>query len=58
MTDLEELKAALRVARSFHAACRSAWSCGEPQHRVKTMLDRFDEFSAVLNKPEIENLLG
>lgn len=32
------------------SACMSAWSCGEPSHRVKTMLDRTEELGKVLRR--------
>lgn len=48
--DRAELREALEVGRKFVDACFSAWSCGEPMHRVRTMLDRADEFQAALNK--------
>lgn len=40
---------ALAIGERFLNACFSAWSCGEPEHRVRTMLDRADEFRAALN---------
>lgn len=40
---------ALEVGRKFLAACNSAWSCGEPYHRVKTMMDRADDFQKALD---------
>ncbi len=38
----------LAIGEKFLNACYSAWSCGEPEHRVRTMLDRADEFRAAL----------
>ena len=36
------------VGKNFHAACVSAWACGEPPHKVRAMLDLADEFDAAL----------
>lgn len=43
---------ALAVGEKFLNACTSAWSCGEPEHRVRTMLDLADDFRAALNAHE------
>lgn len=43
---------ALEVGGRFLNACFSAWSCGEPAHRVRTMLDLADEFRAALDALE------
>lgn len=45
----DALREALNVGEKFLNACFSAWSCGEPYHRVKTMMDRADEFRASLD---------
>lgn len=42
-------KEALAVGERFLNAAFSAWSCGEPEHRVRKMLDLADEFRAALN---------
>lgn len=47
---VEELRAALKVGERFLNKCTSAWSCGEPEHRVRDMLDAADDFRATLNK--------
>lgn len=48
MSEAARLREALNVGEEFLDACFSAWSCGEPYHRVKTMMDRADEFRASL----------
>lgn len=45
----EGLREALAIGEKFLNACFSAWACGEPHHRVKTMMDRADEFRAALD---------
>jgi hypothetical protein len=45
----DRLREALAVGERFLDKCYSAWSCGEPSHRVKAMLDAADEFRATLN---------
>jgi hypothetical protein len=45
---IAELEAFVAIGERFVNACFSAWSCGEPEHRVRTMLDRADEFRAAL----------
>lgn len=47
--EIERLSEALDVGEKFLNACFSAWSCGEPYHRVKVMMDRADEFRASLD---------
>ena len=47
---VEKLRAALKVGEWFLNKCISAWSCGEPEHRVRDMLDAADDFRATLNK--------
>ncbi len=47
--EIERLSEVLDVGEKFLNACFSAWSCGEPYHRVKTMMDRADEFRASLD---------
>ncbi|WP_394662906.1 hypothetical protein [uncultured Sphingomonas sp.] len=44
-----DARPALEVGRKFLAACNSAWSCGKPYHRVKTMMDRADDFQKALD---------
>lgn len=51
--EIERLTATLRVGEVFLDKCFSAWSCGEPEHRVKTMLDAAGNFRAALN--ELDN---
>jgi hypothetical protein len=48
----EALREALAIGERFLNACNSAWAAGEPSHRVKTMLDMADKFSAALNALE------
>ncbi len=45
--DFEELK---KAADEAFSACMSAWSCGEPPHRVRDMLDRTDELGSLLRR--------
>lgn len=44
-----ELREALTVGEDFLNKCFSAWSCGEPHHRVKAMLDAADKFRETLS---------
>lgn len=46
----DELVEALAVGERFLNACNSAWAAGEPEHRVKTMLDLSDEFRSALDR--------
>lgn len=50
-TDAAEARAreVLEIGKRFLAACNSAWACGEPYHRVKTMMDRAEEFQKALD---------
>lgn len=48
----ERLRATLAIGEKFVDACFSAWSCGEPEHRVRKMLDLADEFRAALSYPQ------
>lgn len=38
----------LDAADKAHRACMSAWSCGEPYHRVKTMMDAVEHLGVVV----------
>jgi len=49
---IEALESALCVGKTFLDKCNSAWSCGEPSHRVRAMLDAADDFRAALNRLE------
>lgn len=52
------LVGALEVGEQFLNACFSAWSCGEPYHRVKTMTDRADAFRAALDSEPFRQALA
>jgi hypothetical protein len=52
LNEVEAMREALEVGKRFLDACFSAWASGEPSHRVKTMLDRADEFRSTLNRTD------
>lgn len=37
-----------RLAEAFLRACYSAWACGEPEHRVRKVLDLADQLKAAV----------
>lgn len=43
----------LGVAEQFLNACYSAWSCGEPSHRVRKMVDLADQLRDAVNARKI-----
>ena len=49
LSRIGELEAGLSVGERFLNKCNSAWSCGEPYHRVKDMLDAADKFREALH---------
>jgi len=51
MSDMVEEEAVLDAARTAYRACHSAWSCGEPHHRVKAMVDAVDALGVALGEP-------
>lgn len=40
----------LDAADKAHRACMSAWSCGEPYHRVKSMMDAVEHLGRVVGR--------
>jgi hypothetical protein len=47
--EIARIAEALVIGEKFVNACFSAWACGEPEHRVRSMLDRANEFQAALD---------
>lgn len=48
-TGIAQLRNVVSIGARFVAACNSAWAAGEPEHKVRTMLDIADEFRAAID---------
>lgn len=45
-----EVKRLRRAAGNAYRACMSAWACGEPPHRVKTMIEEVERLGVVIGE--------
>ncbi len=47
--EIQRLREVVEVGQRFLAKAYSAWAAGEPEHRVKDMVNAADAFRAALN---------
>ena len=54
LAQIEQIGNAIEIGGKFLNACFSAWAAGEPEHRVKTMLDLAEQFRGALEALPID----